>query len=1048
MKLSRVIITVAVLATFTAMTSADGAKNFSENSRPTKGSGGLPSAVPRRPTPHSPRTIRPAYAPYPDKLFGDLSWRLIGPFRAGRALAVTGVPGKLETYYFGAVGGGVWLTENAGRTWTPVFDHESAASIGAIAVAPSDPNVVYVGAGEADMRSDIQQGDGMYRSSDAGKTWSHIGLTDTRQIGKIIVDPQDSNVLYVAALGHQFGPNTERGVFKSIDGGKTWTKILYKDENTGAIDLSMDPVDTGTIYAATWQTRRPPWSIYPPSNGPGSGLYKTIDAGATWTQIKGDGFPSNVARVGIAVSPADHMRVYAFVDSADRQAGGIYRSDDGGVTWTHTDGDARVWGRGWYFAGITADPKDRDKVYVMNTSTYMSTDGGKTFTAIKGAPGGDDYHTLWINPDDPTHMILGCDQGVIVSVDDANTWSSWYNQPTGQFYHVIADNRFPYWVYGSQQDSGAMAVPSRTIHTGISDLDWRPIDAGGESGTIAPDPLHPGLLLSSTGGKEVFDTGWEQSIDPTASRPGTVYRSEWTAPIATSPANPHVTYTSHQQIFRTGDGGSTWTVISPDLTQKKSAVPPNLDKYAAADDDGQPRKGVVYWIAPSPIKAKQIWAGTDDGLIWLTRDDGVHWKDVTPPALGVWSKVGVIDASHFDTETAYAAIDRHCLDDNRPYVYRTHDGGRHWKLVVNGLPAGHFLNVVREDPKKPGLLYAGSDWGMFVSFDDGDHWQSLQLNLPPASVRDIVFDGNDVIVGTHGRAIWILDDVSRLRQFNPVIAESPIKLFKPAEALVFQRAGTFGFGQFNEGTPLPPEEPQGQNPAWGAVIDYALGEPAKTAEFTITDSKGKFIRRLSSHDKLPVVDPNALDIPAYWIKPQQPISTDAGAHRLVWNFQYKEDNGPIVPPGHYTVTMIANGHKASEPLTVLKDPRLRATQADLETQFQFVLAIEDEIAAVQSLRTKAADLLKRYGSSMSASDAQRLGQLVGARPRGRRRRMPPGLTLTSFGALESALGGLQAITQSALAAPTTEYKQTFTDLKLKASQAQQTLKEISKKTNR
>ncbi len=964
----------------------------------------------------------------PDSLFDGLSWRLIGPFRGGRALAVTGVPGRPETYYFGAVGGGVWLSENAGRTWQPIFDSQTSASIGAIAVAPSDPKVIYVGTGEADMRSDIQQGDGMYRSGDGGKTWTAIGLKDTRQIGKILVDPQNPDVVYVAALGHQFGPNAERGVFKSEDGGKNWKKVLYKNADTGAIDLSMDPNDSKTIFASIWQTRRPPWSVYPPSSGPGSGLYKTTDGGDTWSQVRGGGFPTEVRRIGIAVSPANHLRVFAFVDSPNVKTGGVYRSDDGGATWAHTDGEARIWGRGWYFAGITADPKNPDVVYVMNTSTYKSTNGGKTFEAIKGAPGGDDYHALWISPEDTSRMILGSDQGTIVTVDGAKSWSSWYNQPTGQFYHVSADNRFPYWVYGSQQDSGAMAVPSRTIHTGISDLDWRPIDAGGESGTIAPDPLHPGLLYSSTGSKEELETGWEQNIDPTGSRTETEWRSTWTLPIVNSPTDPHVFYNSHQRIFRTADGGSSWKVISPDLSRSSTPVPATLDAPTAADDDGQTRKGVVYWIAPSPVKPHQIWAGTDDGLIWLTRDEGAIWRNVTPPTLDAWSKVGIIDASHFDPETAYAAIDRHCLDDNHPYVYRTHDGGKHWKLVVKGIPVGQFLNVVREDPKQPGLLYAGSDWGVFISFDDGEHWRPLQLNLPPASVRDIVFQGDDVIVGTHGRAIWILDDVGRLRQLAKSASLQQPRLFKPSDAVVFQRAGSFGFGQFNEGTPLPPEEAQGLNPTWGAIIDYYLPKPVDHVDFRITDATGKLIRRLTSKDRAPVIDVNQLDIPAYWVKRQPEISSETGAHRISWNFQYQDNNGPIVPPGSYTVTMEANGSRFSQPLVIRKDPRLKVTQAELVAQYRFVLAIEDQVRLIQSVRGRIVSALKARGLTMSEATRGRLEQLAGvAARRSRRPLRPTGPSWKSLGTLEGSLNSLQAVVQSALSAPTVQSHQLLAD---------------------
>lgn len=969
--------------------------------------------------------------------FGGLHWRLLGPFRGGRSLAVSGVPGSPEKFYFGAVGGGVWVTENAGRTWNPIFDHESAASIGALAVAPNDPNTMYVGTGEADMRSDIQQGNGMYRSLDGGKTWTHIGLVDTRQIGKILVDPQDARIVYVAALGHQYGPNAERGVFKSTNGGETWRKILFKDENTGAVDLAFDPIDARTVYASLWQTRRPPWSIYPPSNGPGSGLYKSVDAGRHWTHIVGKGFPEKVGRIGISVSGADHNRVYTCVDSPDPKLGGVYRSDDAGKTWLHTGTDPRVWGRGWYFTGITADPKNPDLVYVMNTSAYKSTDGGKTFIPFKGAPGGDDYHTCWIAPDDPSRMIIASDQGTIVSVDGGKTWSSWYNQPTGQFYHVVTDNRFPYWVYGSQQDSGAMALPSRTIHTGISPLYQRPIDAGGESGTIAPDVLHPGLLFSSTGSKEDIETGWEQNIDPTLLRSEETWRSEWTQPIIASPSNPRVFYTSHQKIFRTSNGGSSWKVISPDLTRPRSdGSLSNLDAPTAADNDGTSRRGVVYWIAPSPLKSKQIWAGTDDGLVWRTNDDGAHWKNVTPGALSAWSKVGVIDASHFSAETAYIAVDRHRLDDNRPYIYRTHDGGKTWVLITKGIPAGQFVNVVREDPKQPGLLYAGTDWGAFVSFNDGAVWQPLQLNLPPASVRDIVFGGNDVIVGTHGRAIWALDDASPLRQ---IAAHSDAALFKPAPAVIFQRAGTFGFGRFDEGTPLPPEEPQGENAPWGAVLDYRL-KSSEPVVVTVSDASGNLVRRISSLDQVEKVDANRLDIPAYWIQSPLVLSGKSGGHRYLWDLRYMSDSGPIVAPGRYTVTLAGKGWASTQPLTVERDPRLPITDRDLRVQYHFALQILNEIARVRSAREAAVALLK---GNLTSEKQARLREIAGVGPVRRRRNTAVTSDRTSLTYLLGALGDLEGAVESAPSAPTIEYRETFAALKRKAAKAREDLNKVN-----
>ncbi|HTQ10945.1 MAG TPA: hypothetical protein VMI31_12795, partial [Fimbriimonadaceae bacterium] len=657
------------------------------------------------------------------------------------------------------------------------------------------------------------------------------------------------------------------------------------------------------------------------------------------------------------------------------------------------------------------------------------------------APGGDDYHTCWIAPDDPKRLILGSDQGVVVSVDGGKTWSSWYNQPTGQFYHVVTDNRFPYWIYGSQQDSGAMALPSRTIHSGISALYQRPIDAGGESGTIAPDPLHPGLLLSSTGGKESMETGWQQRIDPTLLRPDTAWRSTWTLPIVFSPADPHVVYTSHQKVFRSSDGGSSWRVISPDLTRASTTPPGNLDAPTAADSPGTARRGVVYWLAPSPVRRKELWAGTDDGLIWLTRDDGRHWSNVTPPGLTAWSKVGIIDASHFSADAAYAAIDRHRLDDNRPYIYRTRDGGKSWVKIVNGLPADQFVNVVREDPKQRGLLYAGTDWGVYISLDDGGHWQSLQLNLPAASVRDFAFGGDDLVAGTHGRAIWVLDDVSILRDLALASSSPPpssrsrprgsagvapgnrewkVWLFKPAHAVLFQRAGTFGFGRFDEGTPLPPEEPQGENPPWGAILDYTITQPGSAVVLKVFDSGGHMIRRISSEDPVPRIDPARLDIPAYWIQPAQTLSAETGTHRYVWDLRARTGGGPMAPPGRYTVQITVGGESLKQPLVVDRDPRLPFTTAQLQAQFRFASEILDEQARFDALRKSA---LERLGPGTSPELAKKIRVLAGAAaPRGRRG-APAGSDRSSLGYVVGALGGLEGAVESAPGTPTRESRE-------------------------
>ncbi|MEA2174740.1 MAG: hypothetical protein QOD00_2332, partial [Blastocatellia bacterium] len=702
-----------------------------------------------------------AQRPYEVNVSSGLRWRMIGPFRGGRVNAVSGVLGQPNTFYFGSVGGGVWKSENAGRTWTPIFDSQPIASIGAIGVAPSNPNVVYVGTGEADMRSQISYGNGMYRSTDAGKTWTHLGLEDTRQIGRVIVDPKNADVVFVAAMGHVYGPNTERGVYRSRDGGKSWRKVLFKNENVGAIDLAFDPQDSRTIYATLWNTRRPPWSIYPPSYGPGSGIFKSTDGGDNWQQLT-NGVPSEgLGHVGLAVAPTNRSRVYAIVDA---KAGGLYRSDDGGATWIRASEDKRIWGRGWYFCKVAVDPKNANTVYVSNTSLYRSTDAGKTFTAIKGAPGGDDYHQLWIYPDDPSRMILASDQGAVVTLDGAKTWSSWYNQPTAELYHVAADNRFPYWVTGAQQDSGSVGVPSRSGLAEISMHDWKPVCAGDEAGYTAPDPLHPEILFGDVVTRCNLITGETKNVSP--ERMLTVpARHTWTLPLVFSKADPHALYFSDQFLFKTTNGGESWTQLGPDLTREEPGVPPNLDEATAADapdaKEGK-RRGVIYTIAPSPLRAQTVWVGTDDGYIQLTNDDGKTWQNVTPPALTPWSKVVMMDASHFDVDEAYAAVDRHRLEDNEPYVYRTRDAGKTWQRITKGLPGGVYMQTVKEDTQRRGLLFAGTELGVFVSFNDGDQWQPLQLNLPPVSMRDLVIHENDLIVGTHGRGFWVLDNITPL----------------------------------------------------------------------------------------------------------------------------------------------------------------------------------------------------------------------------------------------------------------------------------------------
>jgi photosystem II stability/assembly factor-like uncharacterized protein len=897
---------------------------------------------------------------YDPKLFQELRWRLIGPPRGGRTLAVTGVRGQPEVFYFGSVGGGVWKTNDAGRTWKPIFDSQPIASIGAIAVAPSDSNVIYVGSGEADMRSSISYGNGMYKSTDAGKTWTHSGLEDSRQIGRILVDPRDARKVFVAALGHPYGPNQERGVFRSKDGGKSWQKILFHDENTGAIDLAFEPGNPKTIYAALWQTRRPPWSIYPPSNGPGSGLYRSMDGGDHWEHVSGQGLPSEgLGRIGIAFAPSNPRRIYLIVDAKE---GGLFRSDNGGQSWQRVSNDRRIWQRGWYFGEVSVDPKDPDTVYVPNTTTYKSADGGKTFTAFRGAPGGDDYHELWIDPDEPRRMILSSDQGTIVTRNGGETWSSWYNQPTAQFYHVVTDNQFPYWVYGAQQDSNAIATPSRSKYRALNFHDWRPIDAGDENGYVAPDPLNPGVIFGGFVARQDLSDEQLQQMPPSLAHSG-AYRRTWTLPLVFSPLDPHVLYFGSQVLFRMADSGNSWQAISPDLTREDPGVPPNLDAATAADAPRGKRRGVIYTIGPSFVRAEEIWAGTDDGLIQLTQDEGKTWENVTPPELTSWSKVTHIEASHSDAGTAYAAVDRHRLDDYQPYLYRTRDFGKGWQRVTNGIPEGSFLNCVREDPARKGLLYACTEKGVYVSFNDGDDWQSLQLNLPVTSVRDLVVHENDLVIATFGRSFWILDDVTPLRQMDSHVATADAWLYRP-QAAIRMRPGS------DQGSPVPMDEPLAPNPPEGAMLDYYLRDkPSTPIQLEIFDSEGKLVRRFASDDVLYKTNPNDVPIQVEWIRDPKPLLAEAGMHRFVWDLHFAMPKGmrrsfwgpagPLAAPGNYTVKLTANGKSSTQPLTIKLDPRVKTSQDALERQFGLASKLAARLGEVSIAQQQAGELRKQ-----------------------------------------------------------------------------------------
>ncbi|HEV3153908.1 MAG TPA: hypothetical protein VGZ02_08905 [Candidatus Baltobacteraceae bacterium] len=883
---------------------------------------------------------------------GDaLHWRLIGPFRGGRTVAVSGVPQQRGVYYFAATDGGVWKTTDYGRTWQPVFDGQDTGSVGALAVAPSDPNVVYAGSGEGLRRPDLSTGDGIYKSTDGGKTWSHLGLRDGRQINAIAVDPHDANRVFAAVMGRPYGPSTERGVYRSTDGGTSWQKVLGNDADTGSAMVVIDPNHPQTLYADLWASRNPPWRLRDIlqlwNRG---GLYKSTDGGATWTQLHG-GLPAGVGRIGLAVAQSDSNRLYAWVNDAD--GCGIYRSSDAGATWTKTNSEERVCGRGDDFSGVAVDPADADIVYAANTSTYRSTDAGKTWTAIKGAPGGDDYHTIWIDPTDRNIILLGVDQGATLSVNYGRTWSSWYNQPTAQFYHVITDNRFPYWVFGGQQESGSAEVASRSEDGEIWIRYWHPVGAQ-EYAYIAPDPLHPDIIYGAgIGVVSRYDERTQQTQDVSPDYQGK-YRWNRTTPIVFSYVDKRTLYLGSNVMFSTTDGGRHWRTISPDLTRANPGKPPSLGAFAQTKLAQGPHRGEIFSIGPSYLDRNVIWAGTDDGLVWVTNDGGVHWRNVTPPGIAPWSQIAQIDASHFDKNTAYVAVNATRIDDDRPYIYRTHDGGRTWQLAVSGLPDDQSTNTVREDPVRRSLLFAGNERTVYASFDDGSHWQPLQLNLPSTSVRDMVVHGNDLVVGTHGRSFWILDDVSALRDPSIAARENSAQpyLFQPALAYRLRRDTWTD-------TPLPPEEPAGKNPPDGAIFDYYL--PAQSSgpvTISVYDSSGKQVRRYSSSDQpVPVVP--GIDKPTYWVAPAQIPSTAAGMHRIVWNYRYPDpdavthdypisaiyEDTPRIPqgvlavPGTYTVRMTVDGHTSSRTFTLRMDPRIALTAAQLREQFNLASRI-------------------------------------------------------------------------------------------------------------
>ena len=906
---------------------------------------------------------------YPESMYQEMRWRMIGPFRGGRTRAVAGVPSQPNLFYIGAVNGGVWKSDDYGRTWTAIFDQAPTQSVGAIVVAPSDPNIIYVASGEGLHRPDLSVGNGIYKSTDAGKSWTHLGLRDGQQIPALVVDPRDPNKLFAAVLGHPYGPNEERGIYRSTDGGSTWQKVLYKDENTGGSDIEIDPSNPDVLYASLWEMREGPWEDNNQFQGTGGGLFKSTDDGSTWHALK-NGLPNNLTQINVAIAASQPNRLYATVATTEpgeygSGAGlGVYRSDDAGESWHSATTDPRPAMRigGGDLPIPRVDPKNPDVVYSVSTVTVRSTDGGKTWKSIRGAPGGDDYQNLWINPNDPKVILVVSDQGAIVTVNGGQTWSSWYNQPTAQLYHVATTNTFPYRVCAGQQESGSVCILSRGNDGEITYRDWHPV-ATIEYGYVAPDPLDPDIVYGG-GRNDVskyhWSTGQVQNVTPIPIR-NAKYRTDRTEPTLFSPIDPHILYFASNVLFKTTDGGNSWQAISPDLTRENPGVPPSVGTLAAKNPDAGKQRGVIYALAPSFRDVNTLWAGTDDGLIWITRDGGKNWNNITPPELTAWSKVTQIEASHFDDQSAYASVSRFRIDDPHPYIYRTRDGGKTWKLISGGLPADAPVDTVREDPDRKGLLFTGTETSVWVSFDDGDHWQSLQLNLPHTSMRDLGIHENDLIVATHGRSFWILDDITPLRQLADAMATSDAYLFKPEPAYRVRRST-------NPDTPIPPDEPAGKNPPDGAILDYFLAQPASgPVTLEIVDAQGQLVRRFSTTDK-PEISQAELEkqlIPLYWIRMPKILSASAGMHRWVWDLHYPSPTasqhdypisavpydtprsplGPLALPGEYTARLTVNGHISTAPLTIKMDPRVKTPPAGIEQQFTLEMRLAEELTA-------------------------------------------------------------------------------------------------------
>jgi len=891
--------------------------------------------------------------------YQDLEYRMIGPFRGGRTVGAVGIPSQPNVFFIGVNNGGVWKTDDYGRTWNPIFDDVPTGSVGDLAVSPSNPNIIYVGTGEGLHRPDLAVGDGMFKSIDGGENWEHIGLDDIQQISRVIVHPTNPDMVYVAGLGHPYGANEIRGIFKSIDGGKTWKKTLYIDHNTGAIQVEMDPNNPDILFADMWEHQEGPWENAKFS-GPNSGLYKSTDGGETWRRlVKGlPGAEQGLGRVGVAIAGSNSNRMYATVDA--KENGGVYTSNDAGESWELLTTENRLWGRGSDFAEIKVHPKNENVVFVGNIASYKSEDGGRNWTSIKGAPGGDDYHRIWINPLHPEIMLFAADQGAVVTVNGGNTWSSWYNQPTSQLYHVTTDKQFPYWVYGGQQESGAIGIASRSNGGQISFREFIGVGAD-EYAYVAPDPVDSNIIYGGRVIRFNKKTGQSQYVGPEVLR-SKKFRYVRTMPLLFHPADDSMLLFGTNVIWKTHNGGQDWEQISEDLTRKQPKVPASVGDYKTEAMKTMPQRAVVYAIGPSPIDKNIIWAGTDDGLIQVTRDGGKTWKDVTPSSITSWDKISQIDAGHFNKGTAYIAVNAIRKDDMRPHIYKTHDFGETWQEVVSGMNPSGPVNTVREDPKQKGLLFAGTEREVYFSSNDGVTWQSLRMNMPASSIRDLVIHENDLVIGTHGRSIWILDDFSPLRDSTNLTVKNS-HLFQPSNAYRVR------FNMFSD-TPLPPEEPTGQNPPDGAIIDYYLGSNANVVELKILDQNGSEVNSFSSKDLEDVLDSTKMQHPTYWKRPFQGLSSQSGHQRFIWNLRYKAPRGakrgyaiaavqyntesgpvgPFVAPGTYKIQLSVDGTILKSSITIKLDPRSELSQEALNLQTKLSMQCYTDYKILQLMR--------------------------------------------------------------------------------------------------